>query len=364
MKSFISFFLLVLGAQFVVFSTPICNPPTNVTNTDISPFSATYTWTPGGTESEWEVGIKQIEASVWLTTMVTAPIHTFYGIGFCSNYEVRIRAKCGSGNYSDYAPIDTFTTITPFPVNLVVNPDFITDSSAIISWMHGGTESAWILEHKLKTSSNWITSDVLNTLNYHLTELIADTTYEVRVKAICGAYESDYTTPVEFTTEIGTQYQIAAMVYGPGTISPSGIVFVNEGENQLFTFTPESNSFLYQLRIDNEEVPFSNDQFEFLNVNAHHVIEVVFVLETLENSIPDVISLSPNPTSGTIEIMIEKTQLQVKECSLYDMYGKRIQSIPITTERSVIDLSGFASGVYILRLQSESGSISKIVIKK
>lgn len=333
MKSFISFFLLVLGAQFVVFSTPICNPPTNVTNTDILPFSATYTWTPGGTESEWEVGIKQIGASVWLTTMVTAPI-------------------------------DTFTTITPFPVNLVVNPDFITDSSAIISWMHGGTESAWILEHKLKTSSNWITSDVLNTLNYHLTELIADTTYEVRVKAICGAYESDYTTPVEFTTEIGTQYQIAAMVYGPGTISPSGIVFVNEGENQLFTFTPESNSFLYQLRIDNEEVPFSNDQFEFLNVNAHHVIEVVFVLETLENSIPDVISLSPNPTSGTIEIIIDKTQLQVKECSLYDMYGKRIQSIPITTERSVIDLSGFASGVYILRLQSESGSISKIVIKK
>lgn len=240
MKSVISFFLLVLGTQFVVFSTPICNPPTNITNTDISQFSASYTWTPGGTETEWEVGIKKIDATVWLTTMVTAPTHTF----------------------------------------------------------------------------------------------------------------------------LGTQYQIAAMVYGPGTISPSGIVYVNEGENQLFTFTPESNSLLYQLRIDNEEVPFSNNQFEFLNVNAHHVIEVVFVLETLENSIPDLISLSPNPTSGTIEIMIEKTQLQVKVCSIYDMYGKLIKVIPITSDRSTIELSDFSSGVYILRLQSESGSISKIVIKK
>ena len=364
MKNILFIIAIALGTPFFSYATPICNPPTNVTNTDISPFSATYTWTPGGTESEWEVGIKQIGASVWLTTMVTAPIHTFYGIGFCSNYEVRIRAKCGSGNYSDYAPIDTFTTITPFPVNLVVNPDFITDSSAIISWMHGGTESAWILEHKLKTSSNWITSDVLNTLNYHLTELIADTTYEVRVKAICGAYESDYTTPVEFTTEIGTQYQIVAMVYGPGTISPSGIVYVNEGENQLFIFTPESNSLLYQLRIDNEEVPFSNNQFEFLNVNAHHVIEVVFVLETLENSIPEPISFSPNPTSGTIEISIDKTQLQIKECSLYDIYGKLLKVIPISSERTLIDASDLSSGVYLIILNSEMGIISKRFVKK
>lgn len=363
MKNILLFFTIAFGIPYFASSTP-CNPPTNVINTDISLFSASYTWTPGGTESEWEVGIKQIGATVWNTTMVTTPNHTFYGILFCSDYEVRIRAKCGTGNYSDYAPIDTFTTISPIPINLGINPDFITDSSANVSWMHGGTESAWILEYKLVTSSNWITSEIINATNYQLTGLEADTTYEVRVKAICGAYESDFTTPVEFSTPIGTQYQIAALTYGPGTITPSGIVYVNEGENQLFTFTPDSNSLLYQLKVDNIEVPFLNNQYEFLNVTAHHVIEFVFVLKTKENDILEKISLSPNPTSGTFEIYFDETQLQVKECRVYDMYGKLMSITPVNTNNTTINVTDFASGIYFIRMNSKIGIITKKFVKK
>jgi hypothetical protein len=363
MKNILLFFAITFGIPFIAYSTP-CSPPTNVINTDISLYSASYTWIPGGTETEWEVGIKLIGATVWNTTMVTAPNHTFYGIMFCSDYEVRIRAKCGTGIYSDYAPIDTFTTISPIPINLGINPDFLTDSSAIVSWMHGGTESAWILEYKLVTSSNWISSDIINTINYHITGLEADTTYEVRVKAICGAYESEFTTPVEFTTPIGTQYQIAALVYGPGTVTPSGIVYVNEGENQVFTFTPDSNSLLYQVIVDNIEVPFLNNQYEFLNVSAHHVIEFVFAVGTLENDILEKITLSPNPTSGTFEICFDETQLQVKECRVYDMYGKLMSIAPVNTNNTIIDVTDLSAGIYFVHMNSKIGVITKKFVKK
>ena len=84
----------------------------------------------------------------------------------------------------------------PAPTNLTVSN--IGNTSATVSWTPTGSETSWIVEHKVSTASNWTTATV-NTTTYQLTGLTGLTTYDVRVKADCGDETSPYKTAT-FTT--------------------------------------------------------------------------------------------------------------------------------------------------------------------
>ncbi|MDO6596399.1 T9SS type A sorting domain-containing protein [Oceanihabitans sp. 2_MG-2023] len=71
-----------------------------------------------------------------------------------------------------------------------------------------------------------------------------------------------------------------------------------------------------------------------------------------ENSI----SIYPNPTSDVINISTLNT---IKNIQLFDFLGKRI----LESSQSQIDLSSFNSGLYILKIQTDQGEITKKVIK-
>lgn len=86
------------------------------------------------------------------------------------------------------------------PTNLQVNS--ISESSAIASWIAGGSETSWIVEYKLASSTNW-TSATTSTPSYTMTGLQSNTDYLVRVKAVCTEDESTFTTSVPFTTTVG-----------------------------------------------------------------------------------------------------------------------------------------------------------------
>ncbi|MDL2314941.1 lectin like domain-containing protein [Bacteroidales bacterium OttesenSCG-928-C19] len=74
-------------------------------------------------------------------------------------------------------------------------------------------------------------------------------------------------------------------------------------------------------------------------------------------SIPDVstndVSISPNPTTGKVQVTSSK--VQVGKVEIFDINGKRLSTININTKHSTqeVDLSGFANGVYILRINDE-----------
>ena len=63
-----------------------------------------------------------------------------------------------------------------------------------------------------------------------------------------------------------------------------------------------------------------------------------------------IVSLYPNPTNGivTLELTPETCSL-TSEIQLFDIYGKRLQVMPVNNERTEIDLSRYATGVYLLK---------------
>ena len=179
----------------------------------------------------------------------------------------------------------TATTITcPSPTNLQVST--ITGSSATATWTPGGSETSWQVDYKLSSATNWTTANT-SSPTFTMTGLQGNSTYVVRVKAICTGDESPFTPTFTFST-------------------------VGIDENQW----------------------------------SHYV------------------TLFPNPATSVIELKIKSDQLHIKECKVFDMYGKLMKVVPIQSEITTLDVKEFAAGVYFMRMESEQGAISKKFVKK
>jgi hypothetical protein len=186
------------------------------------------------------------------------------------------------------------------------------------------------------------------------------------VKALCNPGESVYTSSVQFTTTGGTvTFTITATSSGPGTITPSGDIAVLSGANQLFTFTPNANSQVTGLLVNNINIPNPGLSYNFSNVTSDQTIHVTFgTIGIEEGELAQMVQLYPNPTNATIEIRLDEAQLQVRECRVYDIYGKLMNIVPVNSDVTQIDVTHFAAGVYFVRMNSEKGSITKKFVKK
>ena len=348
--------------------TVTCTTPTNLAVNNITSSTATATWTAGGSETQWEIAYKPTASSTWINTIVnTTPSYVLPTLTENTPYDVKVRAICGAGDTSSYSAIVNFTTLVApcnTPTGLAVNN--ITDQSALATWTPGGSEASWQVEYKLLTSTNW-TSATTSTPSYAIAGLQSNSNYHVRVKAICSSNESSFTTPVVFATIGGATFTITATSNNFGIITPSGSVVVNSGANQMFTFVPNTDCAIDSLVIDNgTPIPYSANTYTFSNVLANRSIHAIFRLVggVDENNLAKMVALYPNPTNSYIELSFNETQLQVKECKVFDIYGKLLKIVPVTNDHTRIDVSDFANGVYVIRLESEMGTITKKFVKK
>ena len=95
---------------------------------------------------------------------------------------------------------DDETATCPSPTDLAA--DNITQTSADISWVAGGTESSWIFQYKKALEINWVSATVTSTQMF-LTNLDANTQYNVRIKAVCGTDDESIWRTVNFKTACG-----------------------------------------------------------------------------------------------------------------------------------------------------------------
>lgn len=91
---------------------------------------------------------------------------------------------------------------------------------------------------------------------------------------------------------------------------------------------------------------YDNDALETLNTN--------------EFSITDNVKVYPNPSTGIFTIAIEN-EATVK---VYDMLGKEIYTNTVKTGTTNIDISNYQSGIYLLNVITENGSVTKKIIKE
>lgn len=472
-------------SNLVSFNTlPTCPSPSGLTVSNISQTNVDLAWTSNGAETSWDivygaVGF-DIDTEGTIVTATTNPF-TLTGLTAATNYQVYVRANCGSGDISNwsspiqfntticdlseqceytfictdsygdgwnggalvieqnsitiatieaidhygsgnsytdtfhvmlcdnisttfnwiegsydnevaltildpagnqlFSPVDMINASSPIltivtncsavgescdtPTNVQVNA---ASNSANVSWT--STESAWIVEYKLATASNWTASPTLTTTTYNITGLTASTNYVVRVKSVCDASnESDWSAEIPFTTLAGdvTTYTITATATGPGSITPSGTVTVQEGTDITFSFTANEGATTQQLLVDNIETAIpTNNEYTFSSVVANHTIEVVFAEETgiEEVDLDATVLLFPNPATSHIEIRLSNDLLINSTLDIYDVYGRKIATQMMNNTSAKVDISGYSTGMYLVRISNDNGVVVKNFIKK
>jgi hypothetical protein len=165
-------------------------------------------------------------------------------------------------------------------------------------------------------------------------------------------------------------YDITASVKGGnGTIDPEGVITVNQGESQTFTFTPNADYEIYQVLIDGvtNTNAIETGFFTFENVTENHTIEVSFKF----SEIIDTTSINENCAHfirvfsySNIVTIINKDTKPIKQIEVIDLSGRIVWRGHASGEKTEIPLD-VPTGAYIVRVINidNQQSVTKITIK-
>ncbi len=87
------------------------------------------------------------------------------------------------------------------------------------------------------------------------------------------------------------------------------------------------------------------------------------VLGTNEVSLSSQIAMFPNPAQKEVTIS-NNSNITLEKADIYNLQGKLIQSVELNNNETTLDISNFASGVYMVQIASDKGSVTKKLIKK
>ncbi len=196
----------------ITFTTDICDPVSNVSVTDVSSSYAVVTWNAGENNTGSfmvEYGYEGFAAGTGTTITATTNSVTITGLDYETNYEVYVRAVCENQYNSTWSNGVTFTTTSIDdnecgPVsNVTVDATTITSNSAVVTWTPGiNNGNNFEVEYGPAGFSHGDGTTVnVTAANATLTGLLAETAYDVYVRAICDDQNSSiWSTVVTFTT--------------------------------------------------------------------------------------------------------------------------------------------------------------------
>lgn len=122
---------------------------------------------------------------------------------------------------------------------------------------------------------------------------------------------------------------------------------------------------------------FSGQEFNFVTgfepefISIDPDLEIISGNNKLNENLPpgsidDLIAIFPNPGKGSIEVFAKRNSLQMKSFSVLDYCGKLLYSQSVKDGfKDTFDLSFLINGLYILKINTDSGVIhKKIIIQK
>ena len=138
------------------------------------------------------VGVWQKSATTTVFEEKEVPLSSYTGTG--RYIAIRSIGPGGSAynyNYLDDLTID-FIPACSRPASIDIIPQ---GNRAIANWMQVGSETQWEISYKLATAPNWngAATEIVDAPTYLITPLTLNTSYNVRVRAVCDDDEySDY----------------------------------------------------------------------------------------------------------------------------------------------------------------------------
>jgi agmatine/peptidylarginine deiminase len=89
------------------------------------------------------------------------------------------------------------------------------------------------------------------------------------------------------------------------------------------------------------------------------------VFNGIDHTNPSIVNIYPNPTSGELRFKISDLRYEICEVEIFDVYGRKCEVSNLKSQISnlTIDISHLLTGIYFMRINTESQIITKIIIK-
>ena len=85
-----------------------------------------------------------------------------------------------------------------------------------------------------------------------------------------------------------------------------------------------------------------------------------YLLGKIDEITDNKINIHPNPTNDRLYI---EAEVEIEDVVIYDVYGRRLQSIVNNQQSLSIDVAGLKSGIYFIKINTNKGNIVKRIIK-
>lgn len=359
-----------------------CSTPSVVTLSGISSNSVTVDWTENGTATEWEVVVVPAGSGVptgnGTSTMVRPYVAS--NLNSSSNYEVYVRAVCGPNFYSDWTSVVTFaTSCAPFAApygSATGTPGNNFTTFPGVCWTEGnntaiaagpnGLDSAWSAvnfgnaagANGLAARINIyddpsVTNDWLVTPEFNLgaTGHSYAAIFDVALTDFAGqtatTLGSDDSVQLLITTD-GVTWSNLFTWNAASTVSPTG-------QNESVSLAAYSGVVRLAFWATNGTVADAADVDFFIDNFTIDGAAGISSQETLG------FTFYPNPTKDILNVVGVET---IESLTLRNLMGQTMVTIPVNTTNAQIDLSDYATGVYLLEVSTAGTSNVIRVIKE
>ncbi len=154
-------------------------------------------------------------------------------------------------------------------------------------------------------------------------------------------------------------YSIVATSTGNGTIEPSGTIELVHGSNQLYTFTPDDNNHVFDVKINGTSIGGFLSSYEFVNLQQNSTIHVYFATGTgiYTYAANKKLTITTNPVSSMLCLKQLNDAIASYSYSITTMDGRIVLKGASIDSSTCIDVSALNSGLYILVIQHDKGDL-------
>jgi hypothetical protein len=180
------------------FTTSACPTATGVTFTNVTPNTATATWTQVLNITSYKIQWKLSTATTWTAANVTGTSYNFTNLTPDKVYDVQLTTNCTNGS-SVWSATQNFTTLLcPVPSNMASSN--VSINTATVTWTTASTYTAYKVQWRKVGTTAWASANVTSGTTYNMTGLTAATNYEAQVQTTCPNLASVFTASTTFTT--------------------------------------------------------------------------------------------------------------------------------------------------------------------
>ena len=169
-----------------------CVAPTALEVSDITANSAVLTWAAGAEgQTAFIVEYMAEDATEWTSVNVEDTTYTLTELAQLTNYSVKVKANCGTNNWSEVITTSFRTAGICAPVTNLETSNM--SNTTTLTWTAGGEENAWLVQFKPASEGE----DAWTSINVNMLPmttfggLVGNTDYDVRVKALCDPNDTE-----------------------------------------------------------------------------------------------------------------------------------------------------------------------------